>query len=373
MPLKCLRGDEEVYSFDVESDDAWEALRKENAKKSDLAMSCCGAAVVLRTSPLGTRHFAHARKGPCKTAPETKEHLLAKRIVVEGIRRTAWDAKPEQDGETPTGDQWTADVLAARGKGMIAFEIQWSRQDHAETRRRQERYAVSNVRGLWLFRQLDFPFADKECPSFRLVFDERTAGFSVWLPSNRWHPQYAKKEELDSERYWSQRIELSRFAEGAVSGKLRFAPVLGKALPLDVMALSCGCRRCGKTTRLVVGLVFVASRVFPTHPDIHLSLRTMDGVEGGAGLMADWLPKELLQRHGIGEIKVRESGLDVENRASYLSNGCIHCGVMQARWFEDKLLDDPERALTVEALFEERLAKSLPGTRDWRLWWFDES
>ena len=46
---------------------------------------------------------------------------------------------------------------------------------------------------------------------------------------------------------------------------------------------------------------------------------------------------------------------------------------MQARWFEDKLLDYPERALTVEAVFDERLAGSLPGTRDWRRWWFDES
>lgn len=49
------------------------------------------------------------------------------------------------------------------------------------------------------------------------------------------------------------------------------------------------------------------------------------------------------------------------------------CGAMQARWFEDKLLDYPERALTVEAVFDERLAGSLPGTRDWRRWWFDES
>lgn len=70
-------------------------LRAANAAACDLRMPCCGAAVVLRTSPLGTRHFAHARRGPCTSAPETAEHLLAKRVVVEGIKRTEWIAKIE--------------------------------------------------------------------------------------------------------------------------------------------------------------------------------------------------------------------------------------------------------------------------------------
>lgn len=373
MPLKCLRGTEEIYAFDMKSDGAWKALREENSKTGALRMSCCGAEVVLRTSPLGTRHFAHKRTGPCETAPETKEHLLAKRLVVEGLRRTRWEARPEQEGETPGGEKWKADVLASKGKGRVAFEIQWSSQDHAETRRRQERYAASDVRGLWLFRQLDFPFEDRENPSFRLVFDPKSNGFSVWLPSNRWHPDYAKKGELDSDAYWSQRIELSRFAEGAVSGRLRFAPTLGQTLPLDVMVVPDTCRRCRRRTRLVVGMVFSASRVFPTHPDIHLSPWFMDRVPGGAGIVEGWLPEALLRRYGIGALRVRESGLDVEDRASYISNACVHCGAMQARWFEDKIFDDPEVALTVGAVFDEALAGQLQGKRGWRRWWFDES
>lgn len=364
MPLKCLRGGDEIYAFDMESDGAWEALRKGNAETRDLRMPCCGAEVVLRTSPLGTRHFAHKRTGPCETAPETKEHLLAKRLVIEGLRRTGWEAKPEQDGATPAGERWKADVLAARGKARVAFEIQWSRQ---------ERYAASDVRGLWLLRQLDFPFADKDCPAFRMVFDEKAGGVSVWIPSPLWHPDHAKPGERDSDRHWSQRIELSRFAEGAVSGRLRFAPTLGEALPLEVMAVRTACGRCGKETRLVSRMVLAASRVFPTHPDIHVSLSSMDRIPGGAGLVADWLPKALLRRHGIGEVKVRESGLDVEKRASYLSNGCVSCGAMQARWFEDRIDDDPEAALTVEVVFDESWVRHLPGTRGWRRWWFDES
>jgi competence protein CoiA len=373
LPLKCLRGADEIYAFDMESNGAWEAFRKENAKSGDLRMPCCGAAVVLRTSPLETRHFAHKRTGPCETAPESKEHLLAKRLVIDGMRRTNWDAKPEQDGATPTGERWKADVLATRGKARVAFEIQWSRQDGAETKRRQERYVASDIRGLWLFRQLDFPFADKDCPAFRMVFDEKMNGVSVWIPSPLWHPDYAKPEERDADRHWSQRIELSRFAEGAVSGRLRFAPTLGATLPLDVMVVKTVCRRCGKETRIVVKMVLAASRIFPTHPDIHVSLPSMDRIPGGPSIVAGWLPKGLLRRYGVGEVKVRRSGLEVEKRASYLSNGCVSCGAMQARWFEGNIDDDPEVALTVDVVFDESWVLHMPGTRNWRRWWFDES
>lgn len=48
MPLKCLRGQEEVYAFNVSSSEAWEALRAVNAADEDLRMPCCGAAVVHR-------------------------------------------------------------------------------------------------------------------------------------------------------------------------------------------------------------------------------------------------------------------------------------------------------------------------------------
>jgi competence protein CoiA len=188
MPLKCLRGDEEIFAFDVEDEVAWKRLRESNAEARNLRMPCCGAAVVLRTSPLGTRHFAHARGGPCQTAPETAEHLLAKRIVVEGIRRTAWSAKTEQEGTTPEGERWRADVLATKGKGKVAVEIQWSRQDHDETLRRQDRYEEAGVRGLWLFRQFDLPMFLNVIPAFRLRFDAASRSFSVSLPSALYHP-----------------------------------------------------------------------------------------------------------------------------------------------------------------------------------------
>lgn len=374
MPLKCLRGEEEIFAFDVEDEAAWKRLRESNAKARDLRMPCCGAAVVLRTSQLGTRHFAHARRGSCTTAPETAEHLLAKRIVVEGIKRTAWSVKTEQDGSTPGGECWQADVLATKGQVMVAVEIQWSRQDGDETLRRQDRYEASGVRGLWLFRQFDLPMFLNFIPAFRLLFDAASKSFSVALPSPTYHPKWIKSKDRDDPRWWSQTVELSRFAEGAVSGRLRFAPTIGATLPLEIHATPTTCRLCGEQTRLVTFMTLATSKVFPGHPNISISLRMLDGTPGGAEFIEKWLPATLLARNGIGPLRIRKSGLDVENRESYLSNGCVRCGAMQARWFEDRLSgEDEEFALSVDVLFEAGLAAQLPhfGTHFQR-WWFDE-
>lgn len=374
MPLKCLRGEEEIFAFDVEDDAAWRRLRESNAEARDLRMPCCGAAVVLRTSPLGTRHFAHARRGPCSSAPETAEHLLAKRIVVEGIRRTAWSARTEQEGTTPDGERWRADVLASKGKAKVAVEIQWSRQDGEETLRRQDRYEAAGVRGLWLFRQIDLPMFFNVIPAFRLRFDAASKTFLVCLPSAIYHPKRIRPKDKDDPKWWGQMVELSKFAEGAVSGRLRFAPTLGATIPLEIHATPTTCRLCGKQTRLVTFMTLAASKVFPGHPNIPLSLRTLDGMLGGPELVERWLPASLLARNGIGPLRVRRSGLDVENRESYLSNGCVGCGAMQARWFEDRLSgEDEELALSVDVLFEAGLAAQLPNFRTHvERWWFDE-
>lgn len=373
MPLKCLRGEEEIFAFNVEDDAAWRRLRESNAEARDLRMPCCGAAVVLRTSPLGTRHFAHARRGPCSSAPETAEHLLAKRIVVDGIRRTAWSARTEQEGTTPDGERWRADVLATKGKAKVAVEIQWSRQDHDETLRRQDRYDEAGVRGLWLFRQIDLPMFFNVIPAFRLRFDAASKKFAVSLPSALYHPKRIGPKDKDDPKWWSQTVELSKFAEGAVGGRLKFSPAIDATLPLDIRATPTTCRRCGSTTRVVTDMRLAASKVFPGHPDLPLSLRAFDEVVGGAEFLEHWLPPSLLRRHGIGALKERRSGLDVENHASYLSNGCVRCDALQARWFEDRLTGEEEFALSVDVLFAGGLAVQFRhfGSMLDR-WWFDE-
>jgi competence CoiA-like predicted nuclease len=110
--------------------------------------------VVLKRSSLGTHFFAHQRTGACNTEPESREHLLAKETTARAALSVGWNATTEsRDPAEPPA--WIADVLCTRAKkpAKIAFEIQWTRQTHAETERRQTAYASAGVRGLWLMRQ----------------------------------------------------------------------------------------------------------------------------------------------------------------------------------------------------------------------------
>jgi len=369
MPLKCYRDDQAILAFDLENEEAWEALRKENAARKNLSMPCCGAAVTLRTSKLGTKHFAHARRGPCATAPESAEHLLAKRTIVEGARRTDWEATTEQAGDPQDSEPWIADVLAKKEHRKVAFEVQWSRQDTPETRRRQKRYAASGVRALWLFRQHMFP-VEKETPSFRLVFDEVTSRFAVQLPSPA-HNSWMSAKDKDEPRYWSQSIELSRFVEGALTGRLRFAPILGLTTPVEVFTETTVCWRCKEDTRLVLGITFAASRVLPGCADVELNLHSFgDNLEDGAPVVARMLPAALLKSHGIGELRPRYSRTE---GGSYLSNGCVHCDALQGRFFEHEHGFALEKTLEVEARFEAEWGPLMEDAADeiYR-WWFDD-
>src|SRR4029453_4096036 len=117
---------------------------------------CCSSKVVLRRSPRGTQYFAHKVIGACATAPETEAHLRLKGLGVEVGRKHDWQAETEVSGLTPEGELWSADVLATKGAQRVAVEIQWSPQTAEETMRRQERYAASGIRGLWLLRHPGF-------------------------------------------------------------------------------------------------------------------------------------------------------------------------------------------------------------------------
>jgi hypothetical protein len=369
MPLKCLQETAEIYAPDVPDDAAWEQLRKVNRASKALRMPCCGASVVLKESKLGTRYFAHARRGPCTTAPESAEHLLAKSAVVRGIRQTAWNAFPEQGGETPTGDPWRADVLAVKGTGRVAFEIQWSRQDADETERRQARYAAAGVRGLWFFRQHDFPVA-KDTPAFRLAFEEASREFRVLLPSPDYSPNWMNAREAPNPRYWQQSIELPAFVSGALRGRLKFAPVLGQCLPLEVETAPTTCWRCKRKTRVVTELAFAASRVFPHHPDIPVSLHDfVSDIPEGERILTELFPAALLRSHGIGVLKSRYSKTA---RAAYFSNGCMHCDALQGHWFEGDLADESTKTFEVETVFREDWGPLLKLVeRHIYRWWFD--
>jgi competence protein CoiA len=370
MPLKCLRGEEEIYAFNIESDEAWEDLRKANAKAKDLRMPCCHAGVVLRTSKLGTKHFAHARIESCQTAPETAEHLLAKMAVLEAIKKTDWTPLPEQAGNTPSGEEWRADVLAVKGKAKVAFEIQWSRQDKAETIRRQKRYDEAGVRGLWLFRQKDFPIG-KETPAFRLVFEPETKTFRILLPSPHYHPEWAGRTKEDA-HHWGQSIPLATFVAGALKGQLRFAPALGLILPLEVSTVEIQCWRCKEMTGIIIGLNFVASRILPGCPDIPTTIyKLAEQLPKGNEVVMAMLPARLLNSHGIGAIRPRYS--KTASRA-YMSNGCVHCDAIQGRFYEHDFAYDGKTAFEIEVEFKAEWGPALTSAKSFiDRWWFNES
>ncbi len=372
MPLKCLHDGREVFAFNITDNMEWKQLRALNTKTKCLKMCCCNSNVVLRTSHLGTKHFAHSRRGECTTAPESAEHLLAKTAIVAGIHRTPWTAKAEQNGQTPSGNEWVADVMASLlGKKSAAFEVQWSRQTEDETRERQVRYEAANIRGMWFFRQHDFP-VEKKVPAFRLRFNEKSKTFHVLIPSPSYSARWIRHKDRDEPRYWQQSVELSRFVEGSLTGRLHFAPALNKRMPLEVFAAPTICWRCHRKTHIITRLVFSVGKICPDCPDIPTSIYSFDGLMmNRVNILTSMLPDNMLRRHGIGDIKPRYSKTEGN---TYLSNGCVHCDALQGRFFDHDVAYDEETTFSVEVLFDELWAKHLRESKDYIYrWWFDDS
>jgi competence CoiA-like predicted nuclease len=125
MPLKCLRDGSELYTFAAIRQDDWKVICEENRRQRNQKIACCGKNVVSRINRLGTRHFAHARRGQCSTAPEHAEHLLAKSIIVKAIRHARLAAKSEYRSQLESKQTWIGNVLARRdGKKLVTFEVQ---------------------------------------------------------------------------------------------------------------------------------------------------------------------------------------------------------------------------------------------------------
>jgi len=145
MPLRCLGPDgQSIHSFDLTEAD-WSALRLENRRSRQLQMPCCGAAVIMKTSPRGLAFFAHKSRGPCQSAPETEAHLALKALAAQAARRAGWTCSTEASGSSTSGERWTADVLPQKGQAKVAIEIQWSGQTNEESRYRQA--PASSTRG----------------------------------------------------------------------------------------------------------------------------------------------------------------------------------------------------------------------------------
>lgn len=368
MPLKCLQNGKEIYAFAITNDGDWRNLRETNLQQKHLTMPCCGSAVTLRTSKLGTRHFAHSRIGSCTTKPESAEHLLAKSIVAQSAIAQGWDATTEHSGRSDNGDAWIADVLLRKaGKRPVAVEVQWSRQHDEETRTRQHRYHSSGVRVLWLFRQLDFPI-DQEVPAFRLIFDENSRAFSVGIPSHHMDHWVSRRERKEAQ-YWQQIIPLSDFISGALDGCLKFAPAKDASIPATIWTTEKFCYKCGCETKVVSYIRLNFDKTWPGHPNVDITIYDFDEWREGRAILRSLLPKDFLQSHNIGEVKPRFTGW---SSTPQISNGCAHCGSLHGHTYDSDgtECEGPEIQLLVNRSLLRRMDEV---QRAVERWWFRQA
>ncbi|NOS98923.1 MAG: hypothetical protein HOP25_10690 [Methylotenera sp.] len=366
MPLRCTNTQgTDVFSFQFD-EEAWSALQVENKSLHHLRMQCCYANVVLKTSKLGTKFFAHSKRGECTSAPETAEHLLAKQHIIEAIQSVGWEAMPEQRGKTPDGEDWIADVLALRNNNKVAFEVQWSPQTIEETERRQSKYNESSVRGLWFFRRSELPVS-KNLPAFGLKFDERSHSFNVLFPDVCFYPTQQKGNLKVS--FFERMIPLKQFISGALSRKLEFAPSLNKSLRVNVYSAPCVCSSCGKEINVITSISFNASILLKNHPDFCIPILAFDNPEG-LFILGKILPTEKLTNNKIAIVKHRDYK---ERERKYLSNGCSYCDAPQRQFFKYDSDCAEILAFSTDVVFSEAFADSLEEKSLIYRWWFNDA
>lgn len=339
MPLKCVLDGEPCFSFTYTTN-AWEAL-KASRNTREMLMPCCGSKAIPKTSPLGTQFFAHTRRGECDSGQETREHLLAKYLIARGAHAAGWSVDVERRGETPKGETWIADVFATKGKAQVALEVQWSPQNENETRRRQQRYRESGIRGAWFLRE-----TRHYTPSFLNIMSEQaTPSFAIRLDKSGRNFHMGRSQ-----------ISLSDFVYDLLMGKVRWTPRPGEEGYIGPIVLDEHCWKCRQSTGVIASMAIKDSQ------DIGLEYLDYDDTRIREDLIRIASDEELKRRHRIGQLSYRYSR--TEGR-SYFSNGCFHCGALQGRFFiRDALLEvlvthDPEPVDWYPFSFSNELAKEL--------------
>ena len=367
MPIRCLDvNGEDVFSFNFDEEN-WKRLIIKNKSHKNLSMKCCNARVVLKKSKLGTKFFAHARRGICATAPESAEHLLGKQLIAEAVQEAGWIALTEEAGVSNNGEKWIADVLAVQGKKKIAFEVQWSPQSIEETTIRQEIYKNSGVRALWLMKQLNI-LISKDLPTFKLRLNSDTRAMDVLIPHTKYSLMFMNSRTKDDDANWQHVIPIKEFIKGTLLGKLKFAPILDIKIPIQISIAAAECWKCKKSTNLIMSIAFQASELFKNHPNFSTDIYHFDS-DIGMPLLRKMLPDAALKSHNIGFVKRRYSKTV---GASYLSNGCFHCDALQGSFFDHNYYYNQAPAFTSELLLTRELVEMFEESDSVYRWWFGE-
>ncbi|WP_434730165.1 competence protein CoiA [Rhizobium binae] len=353
MPLRCASSEGDELSFEHDAD-SWVALRARNSRERHLRFTCCDAGVVLKTSSLGTRYFAHQARGGCDTAPETQEHLQAKTIICKALKEAGWLATPEHR-MTDSDGVCIADVLGKRVsealKG-IAFEVQWSPQLAAITKARTDRYKEHGLRTLW-FMKRPMPLNSKDVPVARLVSTDD--GFDVYIPNEALvrGAEYMNSRELsDLEASWRRCGTLAQFVRGVVEGRFRFGLASDFDVRVTVGGVANWCYSCGAEVQPATWIVLDLGHLNPDFPNILVEIHELGEVEGSfaeriLGSINTRLPK--VGGYRLGRRKPKES------QATYLANIC-KCGAFLSRSYlpypsdKDKTLLEFDLKTTAEEI-----------------------
>lgn len=317
MPFRAIRLDgTSVLAIDC-NDQQWTELKRSiRHAPNGWRLPCCDSQVVAKTSSAGLKFFAHKARGSCESAPETKHHVRLKHLAVLAARDHGWSAETEVPGKAPNGDSWVADVLARRGSSRVAIEIQWSGQTKEELLARQERYARSGVRALWLIKSTMFPVI-KELPA--VCIREASPGrYDAFIPGSDYG-----RSKVDRIEDWAYRLRVELLLDAAFSGNLRWGVKKNEELTYRVWAATTRCWRCRAWTSPVTSIEVLVSEtpVFLTVSGFTKTPRLLDRI----------IPTEIRKSNKIGKLKVRFSKTE---GSSYMSNGCISCDALQGRFFE---------------------------------------
>ncbi len=323
MPLRCISSDGDELSFEHDAD-SWAALRERNSRDRHLAFPCCDAGVVLKTSSLGTRYFAHKARDGCETAPETQEHLRAKTIIRRVLKEADWVATPEHR-MTDEGGICIADVLgkrAAEATKGIAFEVQWSPQLAEITKARTDRYTTHALRTLWLMKR-PAPLNSKDVPVARLVSTDE--GFDVYIPNERLvrGADYLNSKELvDLEASWRRCGTLAEFIRGVLEGRFRFGLASEFDVRVTVGGVANWCYACGTESQPATWIELDLGPSNADFPNILVEIHELGEVEGSLSERILESVNARLPKVGGYRLSHRKAK---ESQATYLANVCTTC------------------------------------------------
>jgi hypothetical protein len=220
-----------------------------------------------------------------------------------------------------------------------------------------------------LMRQQDLVIS-KETPAFRLVFGKETNSLEVWLPAEPYYVTALVRSRF-TERDWGQRIGLYEFVRGALNGALKFDPLANRTVDISVALASTACFKCKKPIRVVRGLTVQGDRTCPEIGTFSFSLAELEeGVADAERWIEQEFPAARLLPYAVGPVKRRFSHT-VQDR--YLSNGCIHCGALQGRFYEFEVYDEKPIVIDARIKLTEPLLAACAEAQGVRRWWFDKT